>query len=275
MLISDIEQRESVVLLPPLNTTRPKDSMRRDDHACPILTDEKNWAPLVQGQNHAPEKQVLLFVYQHVPLQVLRFDAPNATSLQGGALSWMYKAPSNAGSPTACLDVRGGTQYLHWRAHLYVALGHVHCGVITDVGCRMPYWDSDSGHCNSYRRTPMSWNHSCSRAYRTVLTVLDTSTWQLTCSPRLRFAPPPFLQCTRGWRGKWDVQYVLSLQRSSDGEHMLVGMEFENRCPTVSRISMPDFDALVEATLTNQLKEDVQSNEPKIQVSAHVSRWAF
>ena len=206
---------------------------------------------------------------------MLRFRAPEAGSLRNGSVSWAHQDPPNASSAAACHGVRGGSQYIHWRGYLYVALGHVNCGVLTDVGCRMPYWDSDRAHCNAHRRTPTSWNYSCSRAYRTVITVLDTYKWQLTCSPRIRFAPPPFWQCNAGWRGKWDVQYVHSLQRSADAEHMLVGMEFENRCPALSRISMGDFDALVEGTLAGELDEDVKSNVPLLKVSPSVSRWAF
>ena len=121
----------------------------------------------------------------------------------------------------------------------------------------------------------MSWNHSCSRAYRSVLTVLDTSKWELSCSPRLTFRPPPFWQCEQGWRGKWDVQYVHSLVRAQDGQHMLVGMEFNNRCPSVIRVPMSDFTSLVEATLAGAMTPDVVSNAPKYKVGPMTARWAY
>ena len=139
----------------------------------------------------------------------------------------------------------------------------------------MAQWDSEARHCAAHQRTPREWAHTCSRAYRTVLTVLDTARWQLSCSPRLTFTPPPFWQCTQGWRGKWDVQYVHSLERAPDGKSMLVGMEFENRCPAMSRIGMADFGLLVDATLAGALEPDVESDEPPINASRWVSRVAF
>ena len=92
------------------------------------------------------------------------------------------------------------------------------------------------------------------RAYRTVLTVLDTSTWQVACSPPITFSPPPeHWQCTQGWRGKWDVQYVHSLVLSEDGAHAYAGVEFENRCPALVRMSVLELSALVDATLAAEV----------------------
>ena len=54
-----------------------------------------------------------------------------------------------------------------------------------------------------------------------------------------------------------------------------MGMEFENRCPAMSRIGIADFGLLVDATLAGALEPDVVSDEPAIKVSAKVSRWAF
>ena len=71
------------------------------------------------------------------------------------------------------------------------------------------------------------------------------------------------------------MQYVHSLERAPDGKSMLVGMEFENRCPAMSRIDMADFGLLVDATLAGALEPDVVSDESAINVSAKVSRWAF
>ena len=105
--------------------------------------------------------------------------------------------------------------------------------------------------------------------------MLDTSSWELYCSPRLHFTPPPYWQCTQGWRGKWDVQYVHSLTRSEDHAHMLVGMEFENRCPAVIPLPMDDFSALVEATLGEQLTPDPVSDARQVVVDARTSRIAF
>ena len=272
VMVSDLDRNESVLLVPPSNTTRPRDPTRHVDAGCSILHDEKNWSPLVLGRKQG--EQQLLFVYQHAPLQVLLFSTPGG-SLLNGTLAWAYQAPPGSRSSSACRDVRGGSAYLHWRGAYHVALGHVQCGVLTERGCRMAQWDSEVRHCAVGQRTPRPWNHTCSRAYRTVLTVLDTARWELSCSPRLTFTPPPFWQCTQGWRGKWDVQYVHSLERAPDGKSMLVGMEFENRCPAMSRIGMADFGLLIEATLADALEPDVKSNEPLIKVSAKVSRWAF
>ena len=66
-----------------------------------------------------------------------------------------------------------------------------------------------------------------------------------------------------------------SLERAPDGKSMLVGMEFENRCPAMSRIDMADFGLLVDATLEGALEPDVESDEPPTNVSKQVSRWAF
>ena len=71
------------------------------------------------------------------------------------------------------------------------------------------------------------------------------------------------------------MQYVHSLARSADGEQMLVGMEFENRCPAVIRVPRDDFDTLVEATLAGGLEPDRFSNAPPIKVDAKTSRWAY
>ena len=261
---------ESVVLLPPIDAERPDDKLRINHKSCPIAHDEKNWSPLVlHGKVH--------FVYQHAPLQILRMDgaADGPYQLQS-QMAWAFKAPKNATSNHQCRDVRGGSSYMHWRGAYYVSLGHVHCGVLTDEGCRMENWDVDPHHCEIQRKTPRSWTHSCSRAYRTVITVLNTATWELACSPRLTFKPPPdFWQCTYGWRGKWDVQYVHSLERTTDGSEVLIGMEFENRCPSLLRLDTHKFDVLVNATLAGTLEPDVISTEPPLKVSPTISRWAF
>lgn len=267
VIVSDLERNESLVLVPPNGTTRPMDPTRRMDQACPVQRDEKNWSPLVL------KDQRLLFVYQHEPLQVVQVNAPNPTSVLDGRVDWVYRAPDDASIPSACRGVRGGSPYVHWEGSYYVALGHVQCGVLTERGCRMWSWRSDPHHCDRHRRTPPSWNHSCSRAYRTVVTVLDTKSWDLFCSPRLSFAPPPLWQCTQGWRGKWDVQYVHSLVPS--GSYMFVGMEFENRCPTVIRVERSDFATLVDATIAGALAPDPELHEETIKVSPQVSRWAF
>ena len=155
------------------------------------------------------------------------------------------------------------------------ARAQVQCGVITDKGCRMEWWDTRPGHCAMHQLTPRDWNYSCSRAYRTVLTVLDTSRWRLACSPRLTFSPPAgFWQCNQGFRGKWDVQYVHSLARGPDGT-MLVGMEFENRCPALIRLGVDAFGALVDATLSGALPADVVSDVPPLRLSKSASRWAY
>ena len=262
-------ENETVVLLPPSQAIRPSDALRRVDHGCPIEHDEKNWSPLVVHGR-------LLFVYQHNPLQIVKLPTGDDTSrLIGGRVAWEFKQSSSVSSSSPCSNVRGGTPYTHWRGPYHVALGHVHCGVITDVGCRMEEWGVGASSCSRHRRTPMSWNHSCSRAYRSVLTVLDTSKWELSCSPRLTFRPPPFWQCEQGWRGKWDVQYVHSLVRAQDGQHMLVGMEFNNRCPSVIRVPMSDFTSLVEATLAGAMTPDVVSNAPKYKVGPMTARWAY
>lgn len=78
--------------------------------------------------------------------------------------------------------------------------------------------------------------------------MLDTSRWELSCGPPLTFQPPPYPECTAGWRGK-DVQYPHSLGFSADGRHALAGVEFEDRCPGVARIPLLEFAALVDATL--------------------------
>ena len=272
VMVSDLDRNESMLLVPPSNSTRPRDPTRYMDAKCSILHDEKNWSPLVLGREGT--EQQLLFVYQHAPLQVVRLPTADG-SLHGSKPVWAYQAPPGAHSSAACRDVRGGSAYLHWRGPYHVALGHVQCGVLTERGCNMAQWDSEARHCAAHQRTPREWAHTCSRAYRTVLTVLDTARWQLSCSPRLTFTPPPFWQCTQGWRGKWDVQYVHSLERAPDGKSMLVGMEFENRCPAMSRIGMADFGLLVDATLADALEPDVESDEPPINVSKQVSRWAF
>ena len=272
VMVTDLDRNESTLLVPPSNSTRPRDPTRYVDASCSILHDKKNWSPLVLGREGG--EQQLLFVYQHAPLQVVRLPTPDG-SLHGGVPTWAYQEPPGAQSSAACRDVRGGSAYLHWRGPYHVALGHVQCGVLTERGCRMARWDSEARHCAAHQRTPSDWTHTCSRAYRTVLTVLDTARWRLVCSPRLTFTLPPFWQCTRGWRGKWDVQYVHSLERAPDGKSMLVGMEFENRCPAMSRIDMADFGLLVDATLEGALEPDVESDEPPINVSKQVSRWAF
>ena len=116
---------------------------------------------------------------------------------------------------------------------------------------------SDPRHCeahqHSWRTIPKPYagfNHTCERAYRSVLTVLDTAAWTIACSAPIAFAPPEgFWQCVQGWRGKWDVQYVHALVLSEDGAHAFVGVEFENRCPAVVRVGLLELAALVDATL--------------------------
>ena len=106
------------------------------------------------------------------------------------------------------------------------------------------------------------------------MTVLDTQRWKLFCSPRLSFAPPPFWQYTHGWRGKWDVQYVHSLATSPSGD-LLVGMEFENRCPTMVRVRRIDFETLVDATIAGAFAPDPDFDEDPIKLSERESRLAF
>ena len=112
VMVSDLDRNESTLLLPPSNSTRPRDPTRHIDAKCSILHDEKNWSPLVLSREGS--EQQLFFVYQHVPLQVLRLATPDG-SLRGGKSTWAYQASPGAHSSAACRDVRGGSAYLHWR----------------------------------------------------------------------------------------------------------------------------------------------------------------
>ena len=56
---------------------------------------------------------------------------------------------------------------------------------------------------------------------------------------------------------------------------MLIGVEFQNRCPAVVRLAMSDFGALVDATLGGYLQPDAVGDEPPPKVDAKTARWAF
>ena len=45
------------------------------------------------------------------------------------------------------------------------------------------------------------------------------------------------------------MQYVHSLRLSSDGREAIVGVEFENRCPSTARVDLLSFAALVDQSL--------------------------
>ena len=95
VMVTDLDRNESTLLVPPSNSTRPRDPTRYVDASCSILHDEKNWSPLVLGREGS--EQQLLFVYQHAPLQVVRLPTPDG-SLHGGVPTWAYQEPPGAHS---------------------------------------------------------------------------------------------------------------------------------------------------------------------------------
>jgi len=205
----------------------------------------------------------LVWVHRAVHGAEQNASSPSAGSAPPDADHLTEHPDGSALASPSCASVRGGSAYMPWglpggrRARYQVALGHAVCDAPNCTGLG---WYSRDDHCSGYCPTPRllpslgksnarvsSSKTSCSRLYRSVLTVLDTQTWRLRCSSPLTFEPPPFWQCTQGWRGKWDVQYVHSLVIVNDS--VLVGVEFENRCPAVARVALAEFEVLIYDTL--------------------------
>ena len=240
-LVQCLDNDEAVLLGPPEGAVKTKDPLRTSDFACPIHDSEKNWSPLVVGG-------ALHFVYSHDPvLQVLRLRSTEG--LSDGGLTWVHKASEP--SVESCKGVRGGSPYVPWGNGYQVALAHVICSwEHTGSDECFAHHHSDAEHCAAHRTKETAWrNGSCTRLFRTVLTVLVPDRWELHCSEPLVFKPPPIAPCMEGWRGKMDVQYAHSLTFSQDGSQVYMGIEFENRCPSVIRLSRLEFAALVDETL--------------------------
>ena len=240
-LVQCLDNDEAVLLAPPEGAVKTKDPLRTLDLTCPIHDSEKNWSPLVVSD-------ALHFVYSHDPvLQVLRLGS--TTGLGDGGLTWVHKAQEPSIEP--CRGVRGGSPYVPWGNGYQVALAHVICSwEHTGSDACFAHHDSDAEHCAAHRAKETAWrNGSCTRLFRTVLTVLVPDRWELHCSEPLVFKPPPIAACMEGWRGKMDVQYAHSLTFSQDGSQVYMGIEFENRCPSLIRLSRLEFAALVDETL--------------------------
>ena len=245
-----IETAETIVLPPPPDITTPgrkaASSWSGGDAACKAY--EKNWSPFVlNGSLH--------FLYQHEPLQVLRLVPPKAKAasnslLHDVGLEWVHHAVNASTSASSCNGVRGGSPLLPWRGGFYVGVSHkvLHChglhGKEPGNSCtaqQLKSWHASPTHCNG---------GTCESIYRSVLVVLDAERWSLSCSSPIGFEPPPDAECRNGWGAngpaRLDVQYVHSLRLSSDGREAIVGVEFENRCPSTARVDLLSFAALVD-----------------------------